>query len=61
MEHRLPTRFAEAQLDFSLKLAVATDLQRELSPVLTDPIPRSRQRLIEQLEALAKDRLNINN
>jgi hypothetical protein len=58
MEDPSPKAFATPQFDFSLKLALARDLQRQLLPV-NDPLPSSLQRLIDQLEAMAKERSDI--
>jgi hypothetical protein len=56
MEHRSPDAFAEANLDYSIKLAIARGLQQQLSSVLTDPMPASLQRLVDALEAATKAR-----
>jgi hypothetical protein len=41
--------FAEAGLDNSIKLAVARDLERLYSPLLTEPIPPNLRSYIDRL------------
>jgi hypothetical protein len=48
--------FAAASLDYSLKLAVARDLQRQFSAVLTEPLPPDLKRFIALLENLPSSR-----
>ena len=43
-------KFAEQQLDLSVKLAIARDLQRMWSGVLNEPLPTDLRRLIDRLE-----------
>jgi hypothetical protein len=58
MEGPSPKAFATPQFDFCLKLALARDLRRQLLPV-NEPLPPSLQRLIDQLEAMAKVRSGV--
>ena len=46
--------FGEASLDNSIKLAVARDLERLYSPLLTEPIPPNLRSYIDRLEAMEK-------
>jgi hypothetical protein len=57
MERRQNDAFAERSLDDSLKLAMARDLQRHFSAVLTEPLPPDLQHFIALLESKSKSRL----
>jgi hypothetical protein len=46
--------FAEAGLDNSIKLAVALDLVRLYSPLVTEPIPPNLRSYIDRLETMEK-------
>jgi len=48
--------FAEAGLDNSIKLAVARDLERLYSPLLTEPIPCNLRSYIHRLEAMTMEK-----
>jgi|SoiMetStandDraft_5_1073268.scaffolds.fasta_scaffold361943_1 anti-sigma factor NepR-like protein len=48
MEHRRINAFAEQELDHSVKLAIARDLQRIWSEVLQEPVPTDLRRLIDR-------------
>jgi hypothetical protein len=50
MEHRRINAFAEQELDDSVKLAIARDLERIWSKVLQEPVPTELRRLIDRLE-----------
>ena len=52
MEPRGINAFADTSLDDSLKLAIARDLQRQLSAVLNEPLPPDLQRIVVLLENL---------
>jgi len=41
---------ADANLDYSLKLAIARDVQQQFSAILNEALPPSLKRLIDQLE-----------
>ena len=50
--------FGEAGLDNSIKLAVARDLERLYSPLLTEPIPPNLRSYIDRLgQATESERL----
>ena len=50
--------FGEASLDNSIKLAVARDLERLYSPLLTEPIPPNLRSYIDRLgQATESERL----
>ena len=46
--------FGEASLDNSIKLAVARDLARLYSPLVTEPIPPNLRSYIDRLEVTEK-------
>ena len=48
--------FGEAGLDNSIKLAVARDLERLYSPLLTEPIPPNLRSYIDRLEAMTMEK-----
>ena len=50
MEQRQLNAFATGNLDRDVKLAIARDLQRQWSSVLTEPLPPNLQRFISRLE-----------
>jgi hypothetical protein len=52
MEARQIIMFADRNLDYSLKLAIAHDLQRQLSAVLNEPLPPDLQCIIDRLQKL---------
>ena len=53
MKERQLNVFAEVSLDNSIKLAIARDLERLYSPLVTEPIPPNLQSYIDRLgEAL---------
>jgi hypothetical protein len=60
MERDPSDAFAASSLDNSFRLAVARDLQRQLSAVLTEPLPPDLQRFIALLENLPSSRLRKN-
>ena len=49
MEERQLNAFANARLDHNIKLAIARDLQRLYSPVVTEPIPSQLRLFVERL------------
>jgi len=54
MERRGINAFADTSLDDSLKLAIARDLQRQLSAVLNEPLPPDLQRIIDRLQKVVR-------
>ena len=56
MEHRQLNPFATANIDPDVKLAIARDLQRQWSSVLTEALPPNLQRFINCLEQLPERR-----
>jgi hypothetical protein len=57
MEGDQNSAFAEASLENTLKLAMARDLQRQFSAVLTEPLPPDLKRFITLLESLPSSHL----
>jgi hypothetical protein len=51
VEARQINVFADKNLDDSLKLAIARDLQRQLSAALNEPLPPDLQCIIAPIEA----------
>jgi hypothetical protein len=56
MERDQNSAFAASSLDTSLKLAMARDLQRHFSAVLTEPLPPDLKRFIALLEIMPSSR-----
>jgi hypothetical protein len=56
MERDQNNAFAASSLDNSLKLAVARDLQRQFSAVLSEPLPPDLKRFIALLETVPGSR-----
>jgi hypothetical protein len=52
MKARQLNVFVEASLDNSLKLAIARDLERLYSPLVTEAIPPNLRSYIDRLQAL---------
>jgi hypothetical protein len=52
VEARQINVFADKNLDDSLKLAIARDLQRQLSAALNEPLPPDLQCIIDRLQKL---------
>jgi hypothetical protein len=52
-DERQLNAFAEASLENSFKLAIARDLERPYSPLVTEPIPPNLRSYIDPLERLS--------
>ena len=56
MKQHQPNVLADTNLNFSVKLAIARDLERLYSPVLAEPIPAHLKSFVDRLGQSLKER-----